>query len=50
MNALPAGAAFGTLVHEVLEQVDTSSPDLPAELLLRSRQAVRSRLAAVDPA
>ena len=50
MNALPAGAAFGTLVHEVLEQVDTSAPDLPAELLLRSRQAVHSRLAAVDPA
>ncbi|MGI8536236.1 MAG: 3'-5' exonuclease, partial [Mycobacteriales bacterium] len=49
MNDLPAGAAFGTLVHEVLEVVDTSAPDLGAELLLRCRQAVARRLAAVDP-
>ncbi|TAL21386.1 MAG: AAA family ATPase, partial [Frankiales bacterium] len=32
MNDLPAGAAFGTLVHEVLEVVDTAAPDLAAEL------------------
>ena len=50
MNGLPAGAAFGTLVHEVLERVDTSAPDLAAELLLRSSRAVAGRLAAVDPA
>ena len=50
MNALPGGAAFGTLVHEVLEVVDTSAPDLTAELLLRCREAVGARLAAVDPA
>ena len=50
MNGLPAGAAFGTLVHEVLEAVDTGAPDLPAELLTRCRQAVGRRLAAVDPA
>ncbi|MBC7372613.1 MAG: PD-(D/E)XK nuclease family protein, partial [Frankiales bacterium] len=49
MNGLPAGAAFGTLVHEVLEQVDTAAVDLPAELLTRTREAVRRRLAAVDP-
>ncbi len=49
MNDLPAGAAFGTLVHEVLEEVDTSAPDLPAELLTRCRQAVARRLADVDP-
>jgi exodeoxyribonuclease V beta subunit len=49
MNGLPAGAAFGTLVHEVLEVVDTSAADLPAELLLRCREAVGRRLAAVDP-
>ena len=49
MNGLPAGAAFGTLVHEVLEEVDTSAADLPAELLDRSRQAIARRLAAVDP-
>ena len=28
MNGLPYGAAFGTLVHEVLEYVDTSEPDI----------------------
>ena len=50
MNGLPAGAAFGTLVHEVLEVVDTSAPDLGAELRLRCREAVGRRLAAVDPA
>ena len=49
MDELPAGAAFGTLVHEVLEQVDTSADDLAAELLLRSREAVAARLADVDP-
>lgn len=50
MNALPSGAAFGTLVHEVLEVVDTSAGDLAAELLLRCHQTVSRRLAAVDPA
>ena len=50
MNSLPAGAAFGTLVHEVLEDVDASVDDLPAELLLRCRQAVARRLSTVDPA
>ena len=49
-NAMPAGAAFGTLVHEVLEQVDTTTGDLPAELLARCRSAVARRLAEVDPA
>ena len=28
MNGMPFGAAFGTLVHEVLEYVDTSAPDI----------------------
>ena len=50
MNALPAGAAFGTLVHEVLEEVDPTADDLPAELLERCRTAVAHRLAGVDPA
>ncbi|MGV9825502.1 UvrD-helicase domain-containing protein [Gordonia sp. NPDC003429] len=27
MNGMPFGAAFGTLVHEVLEYVDTAQPD-----------------------
>ncbi|NED61704.1 hypothetical protein G3I15_12320, partial [Streptomyces sp. SID10244] len=28
MNGMPFGAAFGTLVHEVLEYVDTDSTDI----------------------
>lgn len=32
MADLPAGAAFGTLVHAVLEHVDPDAPDLEAEL------------------
>ena len=32
---LPAGTAFGTLVHAVLEQVDFAASDLPAELAAR---------------
>ena len=50
MNGLPAGAAFGTLVHEVLEEVDPTATDLPSELLERCRAAVAHRLAGVDPA
>jgi exodeoxyribonuclease V beta subunit len=50
MNDLPAGAAFGTLVHAVLEEVDTAAADLDAELLQRCRHAVAVRLAPVDPA
>ncbi|MFI8568147.1 UvrD-helicase domain-containing protein [Rhodococcus sp. NPDC078407] len=49
MNGMPAGAAFGTLVHEALEHVDTSAPDLLAELELRCSAAVASRMAEVDP-
>ncbi len=33
MAGLPAGTGFGTLVHAVLERVDPSAADLPAELL-----------------
>ena len=32
MNGLPCGAAFGTVVHEALEYVDTSAPDMPAHV------------------
>ncbi|NLG46340.1 UvrD-helicase domain-containing protein [Gordonia sp. (in: high G+C Gram-positive bacteria)] len=38
MNGLPYGAGFGTLVHEVLEHVDTSARDLEAHVLDRCRQ------------
>ena len=33
MADLPAGAAFGTLVHGVLEEVDFTAPDLRAHLI-----------------
>ncbi len=49
MNGMPAGAAFGTLVHEALEHVDTSAADLLSELEQRCRAAVASRMADVDP-
>ncbi|MGV9478050.1 UvrD-helicase domain-containing protein [Gordonia aichiensis] len=32
MNGMPYGAAFGTLVHEVLEYVDTAAPDIDAHV------------------
>ncbi|GAC56064.1 exodeoxyribonuclease V beta chain [Gordonia hirsuta DSM 44140 = NBRC 16056] len=45
MNGLPFGAAFGTLVHEVLEHVDTSAPDLAAHVYARTVEgAARSGL------
>ncbi len=37
---LPAGAAFGTLVHGVLEDLDTGAPDLAAEVAARCTQAL----------
>ena len=46
---LPAGAAFGTLVHEVLEHVDTAAPDLDAEVLRRCREA-GTAASGIDPA
>lgn len=35
MADLPSGTTFGTFVHRVLELVDTSAPDLAAELTAR---------------
>ena len=49
MNGLPAGAAFGTLVHEVLEHLDTAAPNLESELLRRCTDAIEERLADIDP-
>ncbi|MEU2037449.1 UvrD-helicase domain-containing protein [Nocardia niwae] len=48
MNALPYGAEFGTLVHGVLERIDTGHPDLAAEVHDRCREAVRELMAEVD--
>jgi len=46
MAGLPSGTGFGIVVHSVLEQVDTSAPDLAAELGERSREVLASRLSA----
>ena len=45
MADLPAGAAFGTLVHAVLEHADPRAPDLEAEL--RGQVAEQLRFAPV---
>ncbi len=50
MADLPAGAAFGTLVHTVLERVDTSVPDLDAEVRRRCHDAGAARFGGADPA
>ncbi len=43
LRDLPSGTAFGTLVHSVLEEVDTAATDLGHELLDRCRDAVAAR-------
>jgi exodeoxyribonuclease V beta subunit len=48
LAAMPAGAAFGTLVHEVLEHVDTTAPDLRPELARRCAEAGAARMPGVD--
>ncbi|MGY1865845.1 UvrD-helicase domain-containing protein [Nocardia gipuzkoensis] len=49
MNALPYGAEFGTLVHGVLERIDTGRADLAAEVHDRCREAVDELMADMDP-
>ncbi len=49
MNDLPYGADFGTLVHGVLEYVDTDAPDLAAEVRTRCADAIGELLADIDP-
>ena len=48
MNDQPAGPAFGTLVHSVLQHIDTSPDDLSAEVRARTAEAVAARLMSVD--
>lgn len=48
MNTLPYGAEFGTLVHGVLETVDTSVPDLAAEVRARCAELVEHTMAELD--
>ncbi|MGW0002259.1 UvrD-helicase domain-containing protein [Nocardia grenadensis] len=49
MNELPYGAEFGTLVHGVLERVDTDVPDLVAEVRGRCAEAIGEMLSTADP-
>lgn len=49
MNDLPYGAEFGTLVHRVLELVDTDAPDLVAEVRMRCAESIGEMLSAADP-
>ena len=39
---LPAGAAFGTLVHSVLENVNTAAADLAGEVTTRCQEQLAS--------
>ncbi|QJY49819.1 UvrD-helicase domain-containing protein [Pseudonocardia broussonetiae] len=43
MGALPLGAAFGTLVHAVLESADLTAPDLAAELTAHAAEQLAFR-------
>ncbi|MDX6364927.1 MAG: exodeoxyribonuclease beta subunit [Nocardioidaceae bacterium] len=50
MRDLPSGAAFGTVVHSILEAVDTAAPELASELVERSRVVLdRGFGTALDP-
>ncbi|WAC55650.1 UvrD-helicase domain-containing protein [Gordonia sp. SL306] len=48
MNGMPFGAAFGTLVHEVLEYVDTDSADITAHVRELCATAIEGRMVDVD--
>ena len=49
MAELPAGAAFGSLVHAVLEHADPDAPDLEVELRARVGEELRWWPVDVDP-
>lgn len=48
MNGLPYGAAFGTVVHDILEHVDTSAPSLRTEVSRRVTESSRRAMMALD--
>jgi exodeoxyribonuclease V beta subunit len=48
MNTLPGGTSFGTLVHAVLEHIDTSATDLAAEVRARCVEAASRLYLTVD--
>jgi exodeoxyribonuclease V beta subunit len=49
MADLPAGAAFGTLVHAILEATDPTAPDLLTELADRAREQLDHQPTALHP-
>lgn len=50
LTGMPAGAAFGSLVHAVLESADPAAPDLAAELEAQVRRHLPWWPVDVDPA
>lgn len=50
LAAMTAGARTGTLVHSVLEHVDFTAPDLPAEVALALRSATAWSAGGIGPA
>ncbi|AZG44643.1 UvrD-helicase domain-containing protein [Gordonia insulae] len=48
MNGMPFGAAFGTLVHETLEYVDTDAPDMAGHVRDLCRTSIERRMVDVD--
>lgn len=48
MNELGGGTTFGTLVHSILERVDTGAEDLAQEVSRRCHQIAGGRLSSAD--
>ncbi len=48
LNPFESNASFGTLVHSILEHVDTAATDLQAEVTARVTTAAASRLTFLD--
>ncbi|MBI3224373.1 MAG: UvrD-helicase domain-containing protein [Mycolicibacterium cosmeticum] len=48
MNDLGGGAAFGTLVHKILQRIDTDAADLEQEVRHRCMQVAAGRLTGAD--
>ncbi|WP_306204481.1 UvrD-helicase domain-containing protein [Actinoplanes sp. RD1] len=49
MADLPSGASFGTLLHTILEDLDVTSPALPAELTARAAELLARTALTVEP-
>jgi exodeoxyribonuclease V beta subunit len=49
LQSAPAGTAFGTLVHSVMERVDFAAPDVAGQLRERCAELLHYRALAVTP-